>query len=483
MAFKELKRVGEYEWEIAKDYKQGMNVPARIYGSEEIARQMDEGVYEQISNVAMLPGIQKRAMVMPDGHWGYGFPIGGVAAFDLNEGVISPGGIGFDINCGMRLMLTNLHYDEVKERIKPLVEELFRSVPAGVGGKGKLSLSRDEFNDVLMDGAKWCVNNGYGWEEDLESIEDRGRIEEADYEKVSEKAVSRGIRQIGTLGSGNHYLEIQVVHPEEIFDREIAEQFGIFPGQVAVMVHCGSRGLGHQVGTDYLKSFVRKMDDYNIKVPDRELASLPFNSEEGQDYYRAMAAAANMAFANRQLISHRIRESFSRVLGRSAEEMEIRLLYDVAHNIAKVEKYEIDGKKRKVLVHRKGATRSFPPGHEELAGLYRKTGQPVILGGSMETGSYLLVGAEGAMNESFGSTAHGSGRVMSRSKAKHAFRGETLKKDMEEKGIYVKAVSMGGLAEEAGKAYKDINEVVKSIEGAGLSKRVVALRPVGNVKG
>ncbi len=481
----EIKRINEVTWELPTSYKDGMRVPARIIASEELMSAMDGGVFEQVTNVATLPGITKFAYCMPDGHWGYGFPIGGVAAFDPEKGgVISPGGIGFDINCGMRLMTTNLTIDEVRPKIKELVDALYLKVPAGVGCKGFVKISKEEFKVIMKDGAKWCLDNGYAWPADIEHIEDHGKIEWADPEKVSEKAIKRGFDQIGTLGSGNHYLEIQEVREGNIFDKEAAAAMGINKvGQIVIMVHCGSRGFGHQIGTDYLRKFLDVMPKYGIKIRDRELACAPFNSPEGQDYYKAMACAANMAFVNRQVITHRIREVFSRIFDKTAEEMEINLVYDVAHNIAKLEKYNVDGVEKQLLVHRKGATRAFGPKRiDDLPEAYKKFGQPVILGGSMETGSYLLVGTDKA-DETFASTAHGAGRTMSRSAAKKIVRGDELQKDMESRGIYVHAVTMKGLAEEAGKAYKDINVVVDTLERAGITKKVVALKPIGNVKG
>lgn len=462
-----------------------MLVPARIIANKELIASMDAGVFNQVTNVASLPGIQKYAYCMPDGHWGYGFPIGGVAAFDPKEGgVISPGGIGFDINCGMRLITTALTVKDVKPRIKELVDALYRAVPAGVGCKGFVKITKSQFRDVMKDGAQWCLKNGYAWEGDTINIEDHGKIPGADPDKVSDKAVLRGLDQLGTLGSGNHYLEIQEVREGNIFDQEAANAMGITkPGQIVIMVHCGSRGMGHQVGTDYLKKFLEVMPKYGITILDQELACAPFNSPEGQDYYAAMACAANMAFANRQVITHRIREVFSQIFKKPAEELGMNLVYDVAHNIAKLEKYDIDGKIKELLVHRKGATRAFGPGRGEfLPPKYAKIGQPVILGGSMETGSYLLKGTDGA-DETFASTAHGAGRTMSRAKAKHIHRGDQLQKDMEHRGIYVHSVTMSGLAEEAGSAYKDIEAVVDTLEAAGITKRVVALKPIGNVKG
>ena len=483
MAPSEIKKVNDYAWEIPVNYKKGMLVPARIYASEKLLKEMDDGVFDQVTNMACLPGIQKYALCMADGHWGYGFPIGGVAAFDTENGVISPGGIGFDINCGMRLVTTNLTYEEVKPKLKELVDTLFKFVPVGVGCKGIVKLNKSQFNEILINGSKWCVDNGYGWKEDLETTEENGCIKGADTSKISQRAVARGIDQLGTLGSGNHYLEIQVVKKENIFDKDIAKKFGIDkPNQICIMVHCGSRGFGHQVASDYLKIFEEAMKKYGITVPDRELSCAPFKSQEGQDYYKAMACAANMAFANRQVILHRIRECFSKVFGKSAEELEMNQVYDVAHNIAKLEEHVVNGKKKMLIVHRKGATRSYGPGFSELPAKYKKIGQPVIIGGSMETGSYLLLGTNSA-SETFNSTAHGAGRTMSRTKAKHEVKGEQLQKEMEAKGIYVKSMSYAGLAEEAGIAYKDINEVIDTIHNAGLSKKIVRLLPIGNAKG
>ncbi len=384
----------------------------------------------------------------------------------------------------MRLVTTNLTFKEVQPKLKELVDSLFKTVPSGVGSKGFVNATKQQFRDIISDGSKWCVENGYGWKDDTERTEGHGKIEWADPEKVSSKALERGIAQLGTLGSGNHYLEIQVARAENIFDEAMAKKFGIVtPEQVVVMVHCGSRGFGHQIGTDYLRIFEDVMKKYKIEVYDRELACAPFQSKEGQDYYKAMACAANMAFANRQVILHRIREGFSKVFKTDAEKLEMNMVYDVAHNIAKLEEHNVDGKKKKLVVHRKGSTRAFPPGHPELAKIFQKTGQPVIIGGSMETGSFLLVGTQKAMDETFGSTAHGSGRTMSRAAAKHQVRGEQLQKDMEKRGIYVKATSMSGLAEEAGFAYKNINEVIDAVAQAGISKPVVGLKPIGNIKG
>ncbi|MFH1364464.1 MAG: RtcB family protein, partial [Candidatus Aenigmatarchaeota archaeon] len=387
-------------------------------------------------------------------------------------------------NCGMRLITTNLTFDQVKPKLRELVDLFFKTVPTGVGVKGFVRVEKPQFRDVMTDGVKWCVENGYGWEDDIKHSEAYGKIDWADPDKVSDKAVKRGISQLGTLGSGNHYLEIQVAHGQNIFDLETAKAFGIHtPEQVVVMVHCGSRGLGHQIATDYLRVFDGAMKKYGISVRDRELSCAPFSSKEGQDYYKAMACAANMAFANRQVITHRIREGFSKVFQKSAEDLEMNLVWDCCHNIARREKYKVDGKDKWFLVHRKGATKSFGPGHEELPPEYSKHGSPIIIGGSMETGSYLLAGTKKAEEETFASTAHGSGRTMSRTKAKTLVRGDELQKEMNKKGIYVRAVSMPGLAEEAGMAYKNITEVIESVEKAGISRPIVGLKPIGNIKG
>ena len=475
-----VNRITDQIWEIPPSEKPGMLVPARIYATEKILTSMDRGVFDQVTNVACLPGIRRHALCMPDGHWGYGFPIGGVAAFDLQEGVISPGGVGYDINCGMRLIRTNLTLGEVQPKLDQLLNQLFRSVPAGVGSKGFVSLNHRQFDEVMREGARWCVAQGYGWHEDLERIEEQGCIPGAEPSKVSDHARQRGISQLGTLGSGNHYLEIQVASNDRIFAPETAAALGITGhDQIVIMVHCGSRGFGHQVASDFLKVFERAMRRYGLSVKDQQLACAPFRSPEGQDYLAAMNCAANMAFANRQVITHQIRDAFARVFGRSAEELGMHLVYDVAHNIAKVERYA----EGDLLVHRKGATRAFGPGRPELPELYRRTGQPVICGGSMETGSYLLVGTDQAMRETFGSTMHGSGRTMSRAQAKKSVRGEQLRQQMKDHGIIVKAVSMSGLAEEAGFAYKNIADVVETVDQAGITTKVAELRPIGNIKG
>ena len=477
-------RIAECVWEIPPSEKPGMRVPARLYASDALLAQMDQGVFQQVTNVACLPGIVRAALCMPDGHWGYGFPIGGVAAFRADTGVISPGGIGFDINCGMRLLRSNLTETEVRPRLRQLVDALFAAVPSGVGARGFVHLSAAEFRRVMVEGAGWCLTRGYGWPEDLDRIEGGGRLPGAKPDAVSDRAVSRGMDQLGTLGSGNHYLEVQVVAPGGLHDPPAGKVLGVEgPGQVLLMLHCGSRGFGHQIGTDYLRLFDQVMRRYGISVHDRELACAPFGSPEGQAYFGAMTAAANAAFANRQVITHRVREAFGAVFGRDPRELGLTVVYDVCHNTAKVERHLVDGQLLELVVHRKGATRAFGPGAADVPEAYREIGQPVIIGGSMETGSALLVGTAAAMAETFGSTAHGAGRTMSRGEAKRRTRGETLLRDMEARGILVRAASRSGIAEEAGFAYKDLASVVEVLDRLGISRRVASLVPIGGVKG
>jgi tRNA-splicing ligase RtcB len=480
----QLECVGPDLYELPASHRKRMHVPVRFFASGELVEGMDDKVFEQAVNVASLPGIVRAACCMPDAHWGYGFPIGCVAAMDPETGVISPGGIGFDVNCGMRLVRTDLRWDEVKPQLGKLVDALAGRVPAGVGSEGFVRLDPDEFREMLREGARWAVARGFGVAADLTHTEAGGRLEAADPAWVSDHAIDRGLRQIGSLGSGNHYLEVQVVRAEGIHDEALARSFGLTGAdQVVVMFHCGSRGFGHQVASDYLQKFLKAMPrKFGLPILDRELACAPFRSDEGQRYFAAMCCAANMSFANRQVILHRIREVFSELFHRDADELGIATVYDVAHNTAKLETHCVDGTPRELLVHRKGATRAFPPGHPELPPAYRETGQPVIIGGSMETGSYLLAGVEtGAA--SFYSTAHGSGRVMSRRRARKQVRGDALQRDMEARGILVRAASLSDLAEEAGFAYKDVHAVAASAERAGVSRRVAHLMPVGNVKG
>jgi tRNA-splicing ligase RtcB (3'-phosphate/5'-hydroxy nucleic acid ligase) len=480
----EKRKIKEGVWEIAMDAKPGMRVPARLYSSDRLIDSLDKGVYEQVTNVASLPGIVGPALCMPDGHWGYGFPIGGVAAFSTSDGIISPGGIGFDINCGMRLLRTNLTLEEVQPKLSQLLDRLFKYVPAGVGTTGSVSLKKKEFEKVLEQGVDWCLENGYATDNDRDCVEQGGRLSPADPAHVSAKAMERGIDQLGTLGSGNHYLEIEVAKPENIFDDNIARRYGIDrPNQIVVLVHCGSRGFGHQVATDYLQVFAKAVLKYGIQISDRELACAPFGSPEGQAYFRAMTCAANNAFANRQIIAHNIRRAFTEVFGKSEPELGLQTVYDVAHNIAKIERYEIDGRMQEVIVHRKGATRSLGPQSNDLPARYKDIGQPVLVGGSMQTGSYLLAGTDLARQETYGSTLHGSGRTMSRMQAKKMVRGDQLRREMEEQGILVRAASLSGLAEEAGFAYKKIDDVIDAVDKIGISLKVAKLIPIGNIKG
>ncbi len=471
-------------YELPRDLREGMRVPVRVFATEKLLGEMDAQVFRQAANVATLPGIVGASFCMPDAHWGYGFPIGGVAAMDPDTGVVSPGGIGFDINCGMRLVRTDLVWSEVKPVLPELVDALADRVPAGVGGRGFVQIGRERFLDVLRDGARWAVDAGYGTARDLLYTESGGRFPGANPGCVSRRAIERGFRQLGTLGAGNHDLEIQVLHPEGVIDEKRAQAFGLDrPDQVVVMFHCGSRGFGHQVATDFLHEFLRAMPGkFGLPVIDRELACAPFDSREGRDYLAAMCCAANVSFANRQIILHRIREVFSDVFARSPEELGIEVVYDVAHNTAKLEQHLWEGRERTLLVHRKGATRALPPGHPELPERYRETGQPVIVGGSMETGSYVLAGVPSGA-ASFYSTAHGSGRTMSRRRARKLVGGRELQDRMRQRGILVRTASLRGLAEEAGFAYKSVDEVAEATELAGLSRRVAHLVPVGNVKG
>jgi len=434
-----------------------------------------------VANVAQLPGIVKNSLAMPDMHWGYGFPIGGVAAFDMEGGVVSPGGVGYDINCGCRLMMTNLSREDVRPKLEKIVNALFRHVPSGVGSRGALKLPRSEEKKVLVEGARWAVSNGYGSQGDLDSMEDGGCLAGADPEAVSERALERGKDQVGTLGSGNHFLEVEVV--EEIFDRDAAAALGIEEGRVAVMVHSGSRGLGHQVCDDYLAKLVKHVDRLGISLPDRQLACAYIRSPEGRQYLSAMACAANYAWANRQMLMHWTAEALERALDMSPRDLGMRLVYDVCHNIAKIEEHVVDGRKMTLCVHRKGATRAFPPGHPALPAKYRKTGQPVLIPGDMGTGSYVLVGTEKAMEETFGSTCHGAGRVLSRAAAIKASKGRAIGREMEDRGVLVMAAAKGTLAEEIPEAYKNIDEVVNVVHGAGLSRKVARLKAIGCIKG
>ncbi|MBD3406704.1 MAG: RNA-splicing ligase RtcB [Candidatus Lokiarchaeota archaeon] len=461
-----------------------MNVPVHVHASAALVSKMKQDkTFTQGTNVACLPGIYSHSIVLPDGHQGYGFPIGGVAALDYETGVISPGGVGYDINCGVRVLRTNMDESDVRPKIRELIDRLFNDVPTGVGRSGKISLQGFRgVEDVLNNGAKWAVENGYGWDEDLDHTEGRGNLEIADASKISEHAKKRGMSQVGTLGSGNHFLELQLV--DKIYDEAAAKAMGITrEGQVTVMIHSGSRGLGHQVCSDYIKIMTKAMRKYNIQVPERELCSAPTTSSEGQDYLAAMSAAANYAWANRQTMMHWTREAISKVMGSSPEDLDMKLIYDVAHNMGKVEEHDIEGKKTKVVVHRKGATRAFPAGHPETPSAYKKIGQPVLIPGTMGTASYILVGNPRGMELTFGSTAHGAGRLMSRTRAKKQFYGKDVQKDLASDGIIVKSTKAVVIAEEAPGAYKDVDEVVKVSDALGIATTAVRLRPIGVIKG
>ncbi|HDO19584.1 MAG TPA: RtcB family protein [Thermoplasmatales archaeon] len=483
-----VNKIDDYRYEIPKSYKGksgnlNMRVPGLIYVNDTMLQQVrKDDSLEQVANVATLPGIISKSLAMPDIHWGYGFPIGGVAATDYEEGVLSPGGVGFDINCGVRLVRTNLTSDDLdKETIKRLVDRIFENVPSGLGSKGKVRVSVNELNEVLENGARWAVENGYGWKEDLEVLEERGCLENADSTVVSDRAKQRGLSQIGSLGAGNHFLEIQKV--EKIYDEEAAKAFGLEKNQIAVMIHTGSRGCGHQICSDHLRVLESAVRKYGISLPDRQLACAPVKSKEAINYFNAMACAANFAWCNRQMIVHWVRESFHQVLGEDPEDLGMNIVYDVCHNIAKIEEHEIDGKKRKVYVHRKGATRAFGPGREEIPAKYREVGQPVLIPGDMGSASYVLKGTERAMRESFGSTCHGAGRVMSRHEALRKWRGEAVFNMLQKKGIYAHPASWKVMAEESPDAYKNVDDVVKITHNAGISLRVAKLVPLGVVKG
>lgn len=474
---KDLVKIHDYLWEIPQSFRPDMRVPARIYASEKMLDELfkDRSLW-QLVNLSTLPGVYKYAFVMPDVHEGYGSPVGGIAAPKIEAGIISPGMIGYDINCGVRLLRTKADFAEIKDKIPALMDRLFREVPSGVGRGGQMKFSAKELDAVLEKGARWPVENGFGFERDLIYCESGGQLEGADASLVSEHAKNRARDQLGTIGAGNHFVEVQKV--DEIFDSETAQALGLIPGEVTILIHCGSRGLGHQVATDYIRLMVQAMPKYKISLVDRELACAPFNSSEGQKYFAAMKAAANFAWANRQLIMEEVRNAWKAVFGDEFGTPE--LVYDVAHNIGKLEEY--DGVK--VLVHRKGATRAFPAGHPEIPEDYSKTcGQPVFIPGSMGTASFVLVGVPHTMKEAFGSSCHGAGRVMSRTKAKQIVRGENLKVELEKQGITVRSGSMAGLAEEAPLAYKDVETVVDVVHRAGIAKKVARLKPVGVMKG
>jgi tRNA-splicing ligase RtcB len=478
-----LEKVDDYRWRIPKSYKPGMRVDGLIYADELMLRQIiDDQAPEQVANVAFLPGIVGYSLAMPDIHWGYGFAIGGVAAMRVSDGVISPGGVGFDINCGVRIMRTNLVKEEVDPKIEQLIDALFYAVPSGLGSKGRIKLHYGEIDEVLLKGSRWAVNKGYGRKEDLQTTEEGGEMPGADPQHISQRAKERGIPQLGTLGSGNHFLEVAVV--DEIYEPEVARVMGIDRlNQVMLYVHCGSRGLGHQVADDYIKVMLGAMQKYGIEVPDRQLACAPVKSPEGQTYLAAMRGAANYAWANRQCITHWVREAFCRVMGIGEAAAGLELIYDVTHNIAKIEDHEVEGKTEKLCVHRKGATRAFPAGHPDVPGKYAAIGQPILIPGDMGRASYILVGTEQSMKETWGSTCHGAGRMHSRAAAKKQMSGREVLHMLETKGIAVRTGSLSGLAEEAPEAYKDVGDVVRVAHGAGISKKVARTRPIAVVKG
>ncbi len=478
-----LERIDDYRWRIPREYRPGMRVPGLIYASEDMLEGIrEEQAAEQVVNVAFLPGIVGHSLAMPDIHWGYGFPIGGVAATRMDGGVVSPGGVGYDINCGVRLLRTNLREEEVRPRIRELLTALFRNVPSGVGSSGKVRVGGKEMDEILTEGSRWAVKKGFGWPDDLEVTEERGCLEGANPGKVSARAKERGLPQSGTLGSGNHFLEVQVVG--EIYEEAAARAMGIDSvGQVLLLIHTGSRGLGHQVCDDYIRALRGVMGRHGIEVPDRELACAPLQSAEGRDYLAAMACAANYAWANRQCITHWSRECFAGIFGRSLGELGLEMVYDVAHNIAKIESYPVDGREVALCVHRKGATRAFPAGHGSLPSRYRQSGQPVLIPGDMGRYSFIAVGTGRALQESFGSVCHGAGRRQSRHAAKRGVRDEDVAHDLAARGILAMSASRGGLAEEAPAAYKDVAEVVEVCHQAGLCRKVVKAYPIGVVKG
>jgi tRNA-splicing ligase RtcB len=478
----DLVRINEYEWEIPQTFRKDMCVPVRIFATRRLLEKvMEDKSLEQAANAATLPGLVGHVLVMPDMHQGYGFPIGGVAATRLPDGVISPGAIGYDINCGVRLLTSQIDYDEVQDQMGNLATALDHYCPSGVGGKGELHLSPAELEQVCRDGSRWALKHGYATEMDLRHTEEGGRLEGADTGKISPRARERGQPQLGTLGAGNHFIEVERV--EQIFDPQAAQTMGLQEGKLVIQIHCGSRGFGHQICSDYVQEFQLAVKRYGIHLPDRELVCAPLNSPEGQSYLAAMRGAANYAFANRQVLAHNARKAFEQVFAGKQKNWHLQQVYDIAHNMGKIETHIIDGEEMKVCVHRKGATRAFGPGSPGLPEEYQKIGQPVLVPGSMGTASWVLVGTQASMERSLGSCCHGAGRVMSREKAKKQVRGDQLRQALEAEGIAVRAGSMGGLAEEAPQAYKDVDAVVETVSGAQIARKVARLRPVAVVKG
>jgi len=478
-----LQRLDPFRWQIPASYQEGMHVPGVVYADDELIQQiLNDNALQQVANVATLPGIVGNSLGMPDIHWGYGFPVGGVAATDAETGVVSPGGIGFDINCGVRLLATDLLRDQAKGQVDRLADALFRALPSGVGGEGMVSLSPQEMREVMVRGSAWAIEQGYGLEEDLELTEEGGCLAGANPDKVSQTALHRGMKQLGSLGSGNHFAEVQYV--EHIYDKEIAKALGLGQlGQIVVTIHCGSRGFGHQIAEDYIKLAEAKQAEYGFHMVDRQLACLPLQSEDGEAYLAAMACGANFAWANRQLLMHGVREAFSSVFGRKARAKDMPLVYDVCHNIAKIEEYEVDGQKRRVCVHRKGATRAFPAQHPALPEKYREVGQPVLIPGDMGRYSFVLVGAQGSMEQSFGSCCHGAGRRQSRTAAKKSISPRDLLDQLAARGVTIRVHSKNLLSEEAPAAYKDAQQIVNVVHNAGLAQLVVRLKPLIVVKG
>jgi tRNA-splicing ligase RtcB (3'-phosphate/5'-hydroxy nucleic acid ligase) len=476
------KKIGNMTYKIDKDETIGMKVPVIIYATEQLLeKMMSDRTIKQAINVSTIPGILQNVVVLPDGHEGYGFPVGGVAAMDAEEGMISPGGVGYDINCGVRLLRTNLEEQDVRPKLKELVADLFNSIPSGVGSKGAIKLSNSQLDEVLVKGVPWAVDNGYGSKEDADVCEENGHMDKADPNKVSDKARKRGAPQLGSLGSGNHFLEVQKI--AEIHDEDAAKRLGIKQGQVTILTHCGSRGFGHQVCSDYLRISEQAQKKYDISLPDRELACVPNSSEEGESYRKAMFAALNFAWCNRQMITHWTRKSFQRVFKQSESDLGMDLVYDVSHNIAKIEKHTINGEQKSVVVHRKGATRAFPANKDEVPKKYRDLGQPVFIPGSMGTASWILLGGPNSMNLTFGSTAHGAGRTMSRTKARKNYTESQVKKYLSDKGIEVKALTRDGVVEETPQAYKDVDSIVNVSHELGIATKVAKLVPIGVIKG
>ena len=478
-----IEKLNEFEFKINVNDSKKMNVPVTIYADDNLILKMSEDrTLDQAVNVSTLPGVRKHVVVLPDGHEGYGFPVGGVAATDMEEGVISPGGVGYDINCGVRLLRSNLNVNQVKPHLKDLVNELFNSIPSGVGSEGSIKLTRSELDELLIEGVDWAIEHGYGYKQDSEVCEEKGRMTGANPESVSDTARKRGAPQLGSLGSGNHFLEIKQI--QEIFDENAAKVMGLEKGKITVLIHCGSRGFGHQVCSDYLRYSEKSLKKYNIELIDRELACVPNNSIEGENYRKAMYSALNFAWSNRQIITHFTRKTFEKIFSSSETELDMKLVYDVAHNIAKVERHKVDGEgMRDLVIHRKGATRAFPAGMEQVPEKYRQIGQPVIIPGSMGTASWILVGNKKSLDLSFGSTAHGAGRTMSRGAAKRSYTVEKVKAELDSKGIYIKALTKNGIVEETPLAYKDVDSVVNVSDKLGIATKVAKLVPIGVIKG